>query len=253
MSSLAPLRADLLAGDLRCLYLGWLNCVGFCEVDDDVVEPPVPPGLGELTAPLAALADFLRIDGPLMDAAAEASPPLPARGDSAEDLRAWIAALPTGEKDAILYRLTQDAPLVVQRGLMQRLRRDRPPQPPPESGGRTVAELLAAADRKREEQRRLDAERRAREKARRQAEAAWARQEQLDALAEREPQAWREVDALIATRQPRRYDQAVQLLRDLRDLAEREGDSAAAARVNALRAEHSRKHGLIRRLDDAKI
>jgi len=27
MSSLAPLRADLLAGDLRCLYLGWLQVI----------------------------------------------------------------------------------------------------------------------------------------------------------------------------------------------------------------------------------
>jgi hypothetical protein len=40
MSSLAPLRADLLAGDYRCLYLGWLDGVGCHELDDDAIEPP---------------------------------------------------------------------------------------------------------------------------------------------------------------------------------------------------------------------
>jgi hypothetical protein len=81
MSSLAPLRADLLAGDFRSLYLGWLNSIGCLELDDDKIEPPVPLGLGELTAPLRALAEFLRIDDSLIDAAVKASPPLSAEGD----------------------------------------------------------------------------------------------------------------------------------------------------------------------------
>jgi hypothetical protein len=255
ISSLAPLRADLLAGDFRCLYLGWLNCVGCHEVDDDEVEPPVPPGLGDLTAPLQALADFLRIDDSLIEVAAEASPPLAARGDSAEELRSWIKALAAREKDALLYRLTQEPAMAVQREIVRRFRQERHPRPPrSEAGGRTVGQLLAAADRKEQEKRRLAAERRAREEARRQEEAAKARQKHLDALAKREAQAWQEVDALIATRQPKKYEEAVQLLRDLRDLAERQGQTATAvARVNALRSAHSGKSSLLRRLDDAKL
>ena len=38
MSSLGPLRADLMAGDLRCLYLGWLQCVGCDEVEEEETE-----------------------------------------------------------------------------------------------------------------------------------------------------------------------------------------------------------------------
>ncbi|NLF00571.1 MAG: hypothetical protein GX601_06280, partial [Anaerolineales bacterium] len=128
MSSLAPLRADLLAGDYRCLYLGWLNGVGRHEVDDDDIEPPVPPGLAELTAPLRALAEFLRIDDSLIEAAAEASPPLNAEGDSTEALQAWIAALPVQEKDALLFRLTQEPPAIVQREILRRFRQVNRPR-----------------------------------------------------------------------------------------------------------------------------
>lgn len=43
---------------------------GVADGDDDVgVEPPVPAGLGALTAPQQALADFLRVDPDLLAAA----------------------------------------------------------------------------------------------------------------------------------------------------------------------------------------
>ncbi|MBV9122506.1 MAG: hypothetical protein JO112_03960, partial [Planctomycetes bacterium] len=61
LASLLPLRADLLAGDLRCLYLAWLTGIEYSEADDDESEPPVPPGLGQLSAPLRSFLDFLRL------------------------------------------------------------------------------------------------------------------------------------------------------------------------------------------------
>ena len=45
MASLIPLRADLLRGDCRCLYLGWLCCAQNEEMGEDETAPPVPPGL----------------------------------------------------------------------------------------------------------------------------------------------------------------------------------------------------------------
>jgi hypothetical protein len=255
MSSLAPLRADLLAGDYRCLYLGWLNCVGCHELDDDEIEPPVPPGLAELTAPLRALAGFLRIDDSLIESAAEASPPLSAEGDSAEALRAWIESLPVQEKDALLFRLTQEPPAAVQREILRRFRQvSQPRRQDTSSARRTVGQLLVAAEQRTQEKRRRAAEKKAREEARRAQEAARARQKHLDVLAKREPQTWQQADALIATRQSKKYDEAVQLLCDLRDLSEREGKAAqTASRLSALRAAHSSKPSLIRRMDDAKL
>jgi hypothetical protein len=255
MSSLAPLRADLIAGDLRCLYLGWLHCVSCDEVEEEEVEPPVPPGLREPTAPLRALADFLRIDETLIEVAAEVSPPLAAERDSAEELRSWIQALPGPDKDSRLYRLAQESPMAVQREILRQFRQARRPQPPvPEVGGRTAGELLSAWNRQTQEKQRRAAEKKAREKARREKEAAAARQAYLDGLVQRAPQTWQQVEALIRTRQPKRYDEAAQLLRDLCDLADREGKTVEArARLQALRDVHANKPSLRRRLDKAGL
>ena len=51
MRSLVSLRSDLLRGDLRCLYLGWLLCAQIGELHREEREPPVPAGLRQLTAP----------------------------------------------------------------------------------------------------------------------------------------------------------------------------------------------------------
>jgi hypothetical protein len=66
LSSLLPLRADIAAGDYRALYLAWLLCVQVGEVPPHATQPPIPQGLGSLTAPLRAFADFLRIDPDLL-------------------------------------------------------------------------------------------------------------------------------------------------------------------------------------------
>jgi hypothetical protein len=255
MSSLAPLRADLMAGDLRCLYLGWLHCVGCDEVEEEEAEPPVPPGLQDLTAPLQALTDFLRVDETLIEVAAEVSPPLSAERDSAEELRSWVQTLPGPDKDSLLSRLVQESPMAVQREILRRFREARRPQPPlPEASDRTAGELLSAWDQRTQEKERQTAEKKAREEAQRKRETAAARQAYLDALAQRAPQAWQQVEALIQTRQPKRYDEAVQLLRDLCDLADRQGKTAEVrARLQALRDAHANKPSLLRRLNEVGL
>jgi hypothetical protein len=63
---------------------------------------------------------------------------------------------------------------------------------------------------------------------------------------------WRRAESLIATKQPRSYDQAVALLADLRDLAALQGDGDFRRRIEALRTEHARKPTLIERLNEAR-
>jgi hypothetical protein len=72
LASLISLRTDILAGDLRCLYLGWLAGMDFRDEDDDSAEPPVPPGMRKLSVSLEAFADFMRVDSDLLEVAAEA-------------------------------------------------------------------------------------------------------------------------------------------------------------------------------------
>ena len=88
------LRADLMGGDLRGLYLGWLNCLQMGELDDEEIEPPVPPGLGKLSASLRSLADFLRIDDGLLEAAAEADTAEPPPEASPQDRNVGFGSSP---------------------------------------------------------------------------------------------------------------------------------------------------------------
>jgi len=101
MGSLMSLRSDLLRGDLRCLYLGWLLCTQNEEFGEDELEPAVPAGLGELSAPLHSLIEFIGIDENLVEVAATVSAPLNA-GPDREELATWIQSLPEKEKNNLL-------------------------------------------------------------------------------------------------------------------------------------------------------
>jgi hypothetical protein len=94
----------------------------------------------------------------------------------------------------------------------------------------------------------------AREQARREQKAAEAREQYLAALAQREAEAWREVDALLATKQPGKYDAAVKLLKDLRDVAIRAGrQGEVEARLARLREQHAREPSFVGRLQAAGL
>ena len=113
-------RSDLATGDLRLLYLGWLLGAQWGGEDDEDTEPPVPAGLGDLSASLRAIADFLEIGRDLMAVAAEASPPLE---DPANDgLAEWITALPAAEKDTLLTMVADGEGAQVQALLLRRFR-----------------------------------------------------------------------------------------------------------------------------------
>ena len=58
LASLISVRAELARGDLRALYLGWLLCAQSGDLDDDDIEPPVPAGLGQLSASLESSSSF---------------------------------------------------------------------------------------------------------------------------------------------------------------------------------------------------
>lgn len=252
LSSLIPLRADLAAGDHRALYLAWLLCVQSGDLKDDTTEPPIPPGLGNLTAPLQAFADFLRLDDDLLTVAAargpEADTSLPSR-----EIEQWIASWPDAERTAWLVRLAQGGEPHLRSELLRRFRDSQTNLLQcEESAPRTVGELLAAADQRAQEQRRRNAEKAAQERAQREQEAAEARARYFADLAKREVEVWRKVDALIATKQPDRYDEAVKLLCDLRDLALQEGrPEEFEARLLQLREMHAKKPSFIRRLEKA--
>ena len=202
MASLLPLRAELASGDLRALYLGWLAGVQAEEVDEDALEPPVPPGLGTPSAALQALMAFLRLDADLLQVAASASAALAPR-PSRRALAQWIDALPGPDKTELLVRLVADGDPHVRLELLRQFEAAR-------SGARaavartrrrTAEELLTSAKRQAEAKQRAAAERAARERARQEREQAAARAGYLDSLVGREEQVWERIEALVATKQ----------------------------------------------------
>jgi hypothetical protein len=146
MPALLPLRTELANGDLRALYLAWLAAAAtseFEEMEEEVVEPPVPPGLGHLSASLKSLASFLRVNDKLLAVAAARSSAMPA-APSPDDLQRWIASLPTAEKDALLLQLASNGPQA-QAEITRRFHQATTPPMAASAGERTVAHLLAEA------------------------------------------------------------------------------------------------------------
>jgi hypothetical protein len=265
LPSLISLRADIMNGDLRALYLGWLagatlNADAYDEVDDedadededaegefenaDLLEPPVPAGLGQLTAPLKRLAEFLRLNPATIEVAAERSTPLKETRLSAKAVSTWIAALPSSEKDDLLLRLIQGEAQVGAE-LVRRVRADLSPEDESAaSGKRRTAGFLARAG----QERAAELERRA------EAKKAKERSAYLDTLVNKQGALWRQANDLADQKKAREYDEAVTLLADLHELAVRDGKSAAFDRqLEEFRDRHARKPALIDRLRKVKL
>lgn len=107
LSSFLSLRTELSRGDLRCLYLGWLSHIQNGECDKEELEPPVPPGLAELSPALVNLAEFLRIDSGLITAASTKSLSLEIIRPSPSDLGTWLSTLPANEKENLLATILE--------------------------------------------------------------------------------------------------------------------------------------------------
>ncbi|MEV4019531.1 hypothetical protein AB0J35_54510 [Nonomuraea angiospora] len=260
LSAIVGIRAELAAGDLRPLYLAWLSAYGTWERDEDAfdyeeedeLEPPVPPGLGSLSAPQRALADFLRLDDDLLMAAAEASPSVQPVQHGRKALTAWIGALPAKRKDALLLRVIEEDAASVRWELLREFGAESTDQKV--ETGRTIAQLLDTAAARRHAREQQESARRAEEQARREQQRRHARELHLNQLAQDLEAAWERVETSIGTKKPREYDQAVEILRDLHALAIREEHVGAfTQRLIHLRERHKGKPSLVKRLNDAGL
>lgn len=248
-------RSDLAVGDLRLLYLGWLLGAQWAGQDEEDAiadtEPPVPAGLGDLSAPLQTIADFLEIDKDLMTVAAETNPPLeePANDGLAE----WITALPAAEKDTLL-RMAADGEGAQVQALLRRFRGSDTGTMGRSGSVRTATGLRAAAESRAAEREKAQEQRRREEQARKAATRAAAHAKRLDELAAEGEAPWKQIDEMIATKKTSEYDRAVALLRDLRALAKRRGEEAAfATRVLDLRVQYPGRPGLQDRFNEAGL
>jgi hypothetical protein len=257
LEEILPLRETIVGGDLRPLYVGWLSAVDEGLIDDDAPEPPVPPGLKARPPALNALARFLRVSDDLLAVAAERSDDAPARAaPSREAMEAKVAALPERQRNAVLLELLEGDPAAARRALLRTLRDADPKDPAPAAAktGRTAGDLIAAAEAVAEARRQMEAERLAKKKARLAAEAAEKRAKYLDELSGRQEQTWELLERKVESKQQAEYDEAVGLLKDLRDISLRDGAARSfEARVRSLHARHVKKSTFVKRLQKAGL
>jgi hypothetical protein len=254
MRRLAPLRDELLRGDLRPVYLGWLAAAARDALRDDALEPDLPPGLSTLSAPQQALVEFLEIDSDMLTAAMAGSTQEP-RGDAAFDDRidAWLKELPRCEMAMILKLIAQDQGHVAERQVKSLhaawLKAQRPSHAaavPRRSVGqlRELAQSASSVRRMRE----------AAEHARQQAEHRQQREAALRLMMADVDKCWAAIDALALRGSASAYEQAVRAMANLA-----EGYALVSSRkafdraLRRLLVRHATRGALMRRLVEAGL
>ena len=250
LGQLAPLRTDVLNGDFRVFYLVWLMDVQDGLMPQDQREPL--PGLGPLNAQLKAFAEFFGLEPDLVEAAAGCGA-APADAEAVlRDAARRLRDLSDEEKTDWLLRLHRGNDPHLGMELRRHIAAGGAVALP-EHGQRSAGDLVAmakdlirkrekAAVAEREAAERREAERRAEERRKR---VALLRRKGLEA-------AWRDLEGLVALRNPKAYDQAIGLLQDIACLLqEQQRKNELARHLDKIRARHATKRRFIERLDRA--
>lgn len=259
MTSLTALRADLLDGDRRCLYLAWLCGIEMDCLPENAKEPPVPAGLKNLSAPLQAFVDFLAIDTELVNVAAERSTARAANEPPAGALKKWIHSLPVAEKDKLLIRIALGDEPNPSRSLMRSFRESAQGRHTKDTGEdaksrRTVAAISQAWQQRLRAKQRRHAEHTKKERERKAQADALTRKKHLEDIASRTPAVWMQVSTWIAKRTPKGYERAVELLVDLRDAAAHANRTEEFfEQFHELCDRHASKPSFVRRLQQTDL
>lgn len=258
LSELLALREEILRGDQRALYLGWLLRASRDELDDDALEPPVPPGLRTLSPAQQALLRFVEFDRDWLAVAAQASADLEAVAVDETPLQArWLDGLSTDELRGVVRLLVQghlsEAAQVVRQHYTESVRAWSLAEgtAPADTPRRTVAQLRTGLDEAR-------AARQAHEQQARDAQRLHEAQQRAEYL-RREilPRAgaiWGDVDAQLSRGSASAYDRALQRVRDLSDamlLAGRQDEFQQ--RLAILMRGHGQRRVWVKRLQDAGL
>ncbi len=252
MARLAPIRDELLHGDIRSLYIGWLAAVTGELMDDDDLEPLPIEGLGSLTAAQQALAEFLEVDKDLLAGGGMGSPAPQDGASSQEETDNWLTTLPKDEVTALLKRLLAGQGKEAERTLKNRFavwRRGLPGEKI-EAPRRTVGELRKNADAAEK----VSLERKRREKEIGEIKRRKEREAYLKDLSKDFSKAWKAVQKAVERGLGPAYDEACRILLDLFEAySVHASRDAFHKELKKFMASHMRRKTLIQRLVKAGI
>lgn len=246
MRRLVPLRAELMRGDCRALYLGWL--VGIGALSDDTLEPDVPPGLADLTPAQSSFVEFMGLGPDLLAAAAAGSaarePPV---------LEAWLKTWTREEMATVIEIIALERTDYAAQRVHRRYAAWQHQQ---------RASRNAATPRRRVAQLRSDAEslesaRHKREAAERSATAAArqrAREAKLRQMMQETDIEWAALNVLVGIGTAAAYERATQAIKNFGDayalLSRRDEFDLLLSRFLH---RHSKRAALFRRLTEAGV
>lgn len=205
---LVPLRAEILAGDLRPLYLAHLAASRDDDHDRETTkEGPVPAGLENISDAQHGLAELYDLSDSLIAAAAQGSAPLASQSDARVDYAAWLQGQPAATKDEWLAKWMADSHCDARRQMISEFHASRQtPLWPTASLNRTMAELESIAESLH-----------AAAKLKASAKAARERAKRLEKMAANPMPAIRETEELVSERSTNAYRKIATILADLRE------------------------------------
>jgi hypothetical protein len=245
LDQLIGVREELLRGDYRALFLGWLADFSPDEwinpKDKSVLLPPIPGALDRLSSAQAALIKHFPVDRDALDVAASLS-----RVSTSEriPIATVVQGLPVSEMRMLLERVAEGEGSKV----MAELNR-LAIAPPAAAGVSTLSCVDFAAKVGVVRDARLKAEAKA-AAAQRQREAE-ARRQRLASVMERADTIWAGLDPLMDQKVTAAYDQVADQLKDLRDAHDQAGDSARfQQKLTAFRERYGRRPAMLRRIEE---
>jgi hypothetical protein len=219
LDNLAGIRNEIMAGDLRPLYLAHLAlCLDDYHDPETTIEGPVPAGLNQLTDAQQALAEFYGLSDGIIAAAAEAGPKLPKKQQIDALYQAWLTTQPEAERNEWLLAWMLDPMSAVRADVIAKFRADSGAQSwPTANAGRTIEDLETNGERLERELEKKAAAAEAKERAKRLAKMV------------ADPNATlRQTEKLVAKRTSEAYAEVAELLFDLREALTPTGKGAIA-------------------------
>lgn len=223
-------------------------------MDQDELEPEVPPGLSTLAPAQRALAEFMEIDPDLLAAVCVGSTnPSPTCVAEDQDINAWLKTWSNSDMKAVLEDIAtgrgQQAERLVKSRYAAWLKAQRPTSSS-SNPRRTVAKLQALAESAASERRKREAAtHKKRETERRQQHEAHLRKMMIKVKTH-----WKRADTEARRGVASGYDKATDILTDLA-----EGYTLTSSRAEFERdlqhflISHARRHALLRRLTKAGL